>query len=743
MSAEASCCKEIFALSAGAGAIWAPGEPYFALFRRKFEIGENVSRVLIGITAVSPEPARQFVFDLFFNGVEIGVGPSRLGRSPGGEGLDSGRPVLYYNTYDVTEIVRAGGQNEILVLCMAEEGKALLARVSYIDGSGQYLGGFDTSSEGWEAMNADPVFRPDNSIGTHYYKAYAANIDAVKWRASAGESGVFTAPVLKKGALDAYELTPSPVGPVKRYETAVPPENIRKTDEGYFIDLGREIVGSIRAKLEAETDSEIEVRFGEELNPDGSVRYAMRTGNVYVEHWRVGPGEWDIAAPDMMTYRYAEISAPVPFEINSINGLALRAGLDDSESSFDSDNPLLNELYDFTKYTVKATTQDLYVDSQSRERGAYEGDLLINMLASYTFYSETAVPRFTFEYLCTHRTWPAEYILLMPYICLLDLMQTGDLSAARRQYSVLKECNFAALKGPQGLVRSGNTAAQGVNAVLYDWPPSQRDGYDTNVLYPTVLNALQVKSFASMAEISGYLGMEEEKSRYLAAAGELAAAVNDTLYDSEKGAFCDGLYADGTRSTHFSQHASAYALWGLGNAFLRQNRLEGVCEYIRSANGLKTSVYGAFFLLDGLYRSGVPGAAALATSWMLSEHPGDMYTWAYMMHELGATISAEAWSPALKPNSTFSHPWGAAPAALIARGIFGIEPLEPGYSRFRVNFRRAGIGRASIVLPTTRGPVSASFCGDNYSVTGPEGCEWKVYINGEMANGKWQMKSGK
>ncbi|MBR6934315.1 MAG: hypothetical protein IKH41_02370 [Clostridia bacterium] len=692
--------------------IWPEGEPYFASFYKEFTLPAGASKAFIDVTALSPEPARQFVYNLAVNGAELGVGPSRLD-------VQNGKLILYYNTYDITGLVRRGEKaNRVEALCHTAEGKLFYALLRFYDGFGNEIERIPTDRS-WQCFNMDPVFRPDNSTGTHYYKAYAANIDLTAERIAAKT-------VVKQIVGDP--LAPGKTGPVKRFRREAAPGNIRPIDGGYFIDLGREIVGGIEAGFKTGSIADISAGFGEELNPDGSVRSAMRTGNVYRESWRVPAGRSVIRTPDMFTYRYVELKSDVPFELEFVRGLQLGLELDDSESSFDSDNPLLCELYDFTKYTVKATTQDLYVDSQSRERGAYEGDLLINMLASYTFYSETAVPRFTFEYLCTHRTWPAEYILLMPYICLLDLMQTGDFSAARRQYSFLKECNFAALKGPQGLIRSGNTAAQGVNAVLYDWPPSQRDGYDTNVLYPAVLNALQVKSFAAMAEISGYLGFEDDRLYYLAAAGELAAAVNDTLYDSEKGAFCDGLYADGTRSTHFSQHASAYALWGLGNAFLRRDQLEGVCEYIRSANGLKTSVYGAFFLLDGLYRSGVPGAAALATSWMLSDRPGDVYTWAYMMHELGATITAEAWSPALKPNSTFSHPWGAAPAALIARGIFGIEPLEPGYSRFRVNFRRAGIGRASIVLPTPRGPISASFCGDNYSVTGPEGCEGEVFV---------------
>ena len=38
-----------------------------------------------------------------------------------------------------------------------------------------------------------------------------------------------------------------------------------------------------------------------------------------------------------------------------------------------------------------------------------------------------------------------------------------------------------------------------------------------------------------------------------------------------------------------------------------------------------------------------------------------------------------------KPNMTFSHPWGASPAALIARGMFGIRPT--GFKTFTLTPR--------------------------------------------------------
>ena len=64
-------------------------------------------------------------------------------------------------------------------------------------------------------------------------------------------------------------------------------------------------------------------------------------------------------------------------------GWAMHQEFDEEDSDFVSSNDLLNREYDMSKYTMKMTNQDLYTDSQARERKAYEGDLLVNSNTSY------------------------------------------------------------------------------------------------------------------------------------------------------------------------------------------------------------------------------------------------------------------------------------------------------------------------------------------------------------------------
>jgi len=57
---------------------------------------------------------------------------------------------------------------------------------------------------------------------------------------------------------------------------------------------------------------------------------------------------------------------------------------------------------------------------------------------------------------------------------------------------------------------------------------------------------------------------------------------------------------------------------------------------------------------------------------------------------------------------TFSHPWGSAPASLIARCMFGIQPTSPGFRTFRIRPLIGDLAYASIRIPTVKGTIRVS-----------------------------------
>ncbi|MBQ3507242.1 MAG: family 78 glycoside hydrolase catalytic domain, partial [Clostridia bacterium] len=587
------------------------------------------------------------------------------------------------------------------------------------------------------ALDADGIYGKSNSIGTHYFTAHACNIHApsfpfgyaeVGFDTTQNHSGYHWHHAISVGTLmEGLHLLPEETEPVRRYPT--PLAAVTSLHDGsLLVDLDREIVGGLRLAIDSPRECKITLTYGEQLT-DGRVKCPMNTGNRYLETWTLTEGEQTLETLGMMAFRYVQITGlPKEIRLDGIWGLEIRKPFDESASSFISDNTLLNDLHHLVKHTVKVTSQDIYVDSQSRERGAYEGDLLINMLAAYAVEDSFAPARLTVEYLLGHRTWPADYLLMIIFAARADYMATGDDSLLREWYDTLKSNLFTDYLDDTGLIRSPVIGQSTTNAVLVDWPPSERDGYEMEVPYNTVFNALNVRAYADMAMIAAVLGRDTDAIGFSIRADRLRRTMIERLYDPTDGLFMDGLREDGIPSDHAAQHATAFCL--SCEVYADSSMADHMAKAIEADQKIRMSVYGAFFLLEGLYRT---GHGAIANRLMLDTDASEgARTWAYMMYGLGATVTSEAWNQKNKPNMTLSHPWGAAPAHMIASGILGVTPTSPAYETFDVKVCTDSIGSASGTIPTIRGTIGVSFRntdeGLDLTVTVPANTTATVYL---------------
>jgi hypothetical protein len=690
----------------------------------------DLDRVLVTAAAVNPEPTRQYAYNLYINGTEVGVGAFRLGKTP------DGSEVIYSQTYDITSLLRAG-DNCVAASCYALADKGFFCEVTAYgkDGFPRVL---CSTAEGWQALNADGIYGKSNSIGTHYFTAHACNIHAPSFPFGFHQAGFDTGrdhggdrwnPATQTGLLmGGLNLLPEETEPVRRYAT--PASAVTPLPDGsLLVDLGREIIGGLRLTVDSPVEAPITLTYGEQLTPEGFPKCPMNTGNRYVETWMLKEGAQTLETLSMMAFRYIRIeNCPVILTPDGVWGLELRKPFDGTASALTSDNALLCDLHDLTKHTVKVTSQDIYVDSQSRERGAYEGDLLINMLAAYAMEDSFAPARLTVEYLLGHRTWPADYLLMIIFAARADYMATGDASLLAEWYDTLKANLFTEYLDETGLIRSPVIGMSTTNAVLVDWPSSERDGYEMTVPYNTVFNALNARAYADMAAIAAVLGKNPDALEFSRRAEALRKAMIERLFDPTDGRFTDGLREDGIPSNHASQHATAFCLdCGVYDG---QEMADAMAKALEQDGKIRMSVYGAFFLLEGLYRA---GHGEIANRLLLDTDASEgARTWAYMLYTLGATVTTEAWNTTNKPNMTLSHPWGAAPAHMITSGILGVTPTSPAYESFDVRVSPEGLGEAAGAIPTVRGAIGVAFRnteeGLDLTVTVPHNTTATVYL---------------
>jgi len=209
----------------------------------------------------------------------------------------------------------------------------------------------------------------------------------------------------------------------------------------------------------------------------------------------------------------------------------------------------------------------------------------------------------------------------------------------------------------------------------------------------TVVNAFHYYNLVLMSEIAGWIGNKEDKELFIRRAALVKESVNSRLFDSKK-----GIYLDGEGSQHSSLHANMFPLaFGL----VPESAIGSVAGFIKS-RGMACSVYGSQYLLDGLYDAGEDEyALSILTS------TSDRSWW--NMIRSGSTITLEAWDMKYKPNSDWNHAWGAAPANIITRQLWGIKPIIPGYGRAEIHPQLAGLTSSKIVVPTIKGQITGEF----------------------------------
>lgn len=692
----------ILTFPAGASSLSSYGaDDSWALLRHEYDVaGKDIAAAVLYVAATSATPARQYVAKVWSNGSLVGHASVRSG---GGAA---------YQAFDLTDTLRPGEANALAALCHTTSQQKFLAQleVTYADGSratigtGTTTGTGSTTSGGWKARRQAGLLPAKggagsagsaDSAGSSYFTVpqehWDLRYEPVGWTEPGFDDSAWSTPAAR-AAID--DLVPAPIEPVRLHD--VTPSEVTKVADGrWLVDLGREIVGGLALKVTGSAGDTVEVRLGEELNADGTVRYALRASNTYREVWTLRDGVQRFEHWGCRGFRWAELRTSLDLSAATVTGRAWKLDWDDSQTAFRSSDPGLDRVWELCRYSIEATRADLYQDTPTRERGPYEGDALINQLSEYGVQRSYALARWSNDYLVRKGTWPTEYRLMCAMSAWEDYLATGDDRQLAKDYDLLVAKNLTSYLGSDGLVHKAPGNSSQDLGDLVDWPAASRDGYVLTSVN-TVVNAFQYAAFDALAKCATALGKTDDADSLRYRADTLAAAMRAALLDSAAGRF-----RDGAGTTHSAQHATAFPV-ALGIADTLDDAVRVRLGDTLAAGGMKVSVYGAQFLLDALFRLGRSDAAlALLTSTATN-------SWLHMLDDLKATIVTEAWDPALKPNMTLSHAWASAPANAVARHVLGVQVTEPGAAAFRIRPRTGVLTEADGTVPSLRGPVSVS-----------------------------------
>lgn len=684
---------------AGFGTDW-------AMFRKDVAVADKeIAWATLFATGTEWRASKQYTFKASIDGTFVGLGPT----APVGN-------ETRFDGFDVTSLLERGETSTVSLIANSSSANArILAQlqIQYADGSRDVIG----TGDDWQALSAGGVYPSPGSYGTSYFAAPRENLDARKFPvgfdrpgfdADEADGGVTGwVPAEERSAIDGLQA--APMAKVEQQLRA--PVTISDLADGsQVVDFGRTWMGGIAWDLaDGTAGTEVQVRFGQVLNADGSVKWQTSAGNTYRDTITLRDGAQHLETWGMRTFRYVQVTgSPEPVTAESLKAVALVYPFDEEASAFASSSDNLGQVYALSKNTIEATNLNFYTDSWERERTNYEADAYLQLMSSLYLMDDLSLGRYSMNYFKTNRTWPTEWPAYVVLAVHDAWRQTGNTEQVADYYENLKtKLPSKWLEESTGLVRK--TTGVGCNSQtdcdIVDWPTSQRDGY-VFAQYNTVINAITYRTLVDMSEMAAAIGKDDEAASYADQAAALRDAINAKFYDPATGSYDDGANSSGVLTGHRSVHASAFALaFGVP----ADEEKAAVASYVKS-RGMACSVYCAAFLIQGLYAGG-DGQTALDL--MTAEGTS---SWMNMI-QAGAGATMEAWDISQKSNTSHSHPWAASPAFNVPSGLFGIQPQSAGYETVAIRPQPGDLAWGTIKTPTVRGSVGAAFSQDEDGTT--------------------------
>ncbi|MGB2312888.1 MAG: alpha-L-rhamnosidase C-terminal domain-containing protein [Flavobacteriaceae bacterium] len=526
------------------------------------------------------------------------------------------------------------------------------------------------------------------------------------------------------------------------------PEVIKKTDGSYFLDFKKAAFAKLKIELNSSIEDSILISVGEMKQKESLSIDAQAGRNIryHQSHLKLKPGThwYEIPWPEnpkrasnrFMIQMPDYIGEVYPFRFVEVKGYKgmlkapqvvrtmINYTFDESASSFDSSDEVLNQIWDFCKYSMKATSFCGYYVDGDRERIPYEADAFINQLSHYAVDAEYGIARGSMKHLLFNPTWPTEWTLYNILMAWYDYLYTGDNRFILKYYDELKIKTLMDLSDETGLISTltGKQTDDFFNKLhknhwgknnnlrdIVDWPqaqppggydnlkhftgtekehPGENDGYVYQT-YNAVVNALYYGALKIMEKIAFDLNQKEDLILFQTQSQKLKRAYLETFQDKT-----NGLINDGEDTDHKSQHANMFALtFGL----IPEKDLENVVTYVAQKN-MSCSVYGSQILLEGLFDY---GGAEHAIGLMSAKTERSWYN----MIRYGSTITMEAWDKRYKPNLDLNHAWGGAPANIIVRKMMGVAPLTPGAQYIKIHPKIGTLQFASLKTSFITGTV--------------------------------------
>ncbi|SCL26350.1 Glycosyl hydrolases family 2, sugar binding domain [Micromonospora rhizosphaerae] len=515
---------------------------------------------------------------------------------------------------------------------------------------------------------------PTQADSLHLGEVYDARREQAGWDAPGFDDAAWR-PVTTVPA-PAGEVRAEPLQPIRRAGSVAPVKITRLPSGAYVFDFGEVVAGWARLAVEGEPGQQVELRYGEQLRPDGTVANEQQhiTGDIQVDRYVLRGGAAESWEPrfSYKSFRYVEARGlPRAPQTGTLTAVYVHSDLA-STSEFTSSNELFNRIHDAM---VRTTLNNLYgypSDSPMFEKNGWADfhlwseDTLINLdsvpLVSkwVADLSESQMPDGRIPAIAPDDGWGAGIDaiewgsagVLVPWYV---YQRSGDARIIARQYASMRAYVERKLADSPGLI---------ADSVLGDWvspgyltPPEGARLTATAYLF---------RDLEVMRDSAALLGAAADRDRYTRLAGEVKAAFQRTFYDGERKVFRT------ERDAGFRQTSQILPLaFGLvpdqDRGAVTANLVQDITE--ARDDHLNTGSIGTRYLLPVLTEQGSGDVAFRVAN--QKTYP----SWGYWF-ENGATTMWESWNLDARSRD---HAFLGTIDQWFYEQLAGVRPTSPGY----------------------------------------------------------------
>jgi alpha-L-rhamnosidase len=355
--------------------------------RKTFQAAKTVKRARLYATALG-------LYELYLNGKRVGSDFFRPGWTDYHQRVQ-------YQTYDVTGMLTPGSNALGMVLgdgwyCgyvgfgqrrshygTQPSGLAQL-HVDYSDGTSQTVVTDDT----WKA-NTGPILISDMLMG----ETYDARKELTGWAtagyddAAWGRAEARATPELKQPPntrphpADTFPggvtLVAQPDISVRQVDTRKPVRITEKPAGAYVFDLGQNMVGWVRLKVEGPAGTTVTLRFAEMLNSDGSIYTTNLRSARATDRYTLKGGGKEVYEPSFTFhgFRYVEVTGyPGKPNTDAVTGIVVSSVVT-TTGTFACSNPMVNQLQHNIFWGQRGNYLEVPTDCPQRdERLGWMGD---------------------------------------------------------------------------------------------------------------------------------------------------------------------------------------------------------------------------------------------------------------------------------------------------------------------------------------------------------------------------------